>query len=258
LIQVSLSTREREREREQQQQRARGGNFLPKASRLLSAEELFVAPREFESSKGEGKKEGREGKSRPMIRHCRTALHCIQRRRTVAAPHHSFEKSWARANVRYLCFYCSAFSIFLFENHHSITENSGSSFHAFFSQFTSLSLIIKKTKLGIGSVWVRVEKKTTECCIGFGAFALLFDFCPFLFLFFCLTTCTGETQRRFTGSDGWNCPSSFLIISRLRLSAKLNLSSIQDVAGSWYRERERERERDTRAKYMCRRSKRGI
>jgi Zn-finger protein len=110
-------------------------------------------------------------------------------------------------------------------------------------------------------VWVRVEKKTTECCIGFGAFALLFDFCPFLFLFFCLTTCTGETQRRFTGSDGWNCPSSFLIISRLRLSAKLNLSSIQDVAGSWYREREREiREPSTcivvqkeayRAEFLC-------
>jgi hypothetical protein len=103
-----------------------------------------------------------------------------------------------------------------------------------------------------------VEKTLLNVALGRRSVFFRFLFFSFFFLL-CFTTCTRETQRRFTGSDGWNCPSSFLIISRLRLSAKLNLSSIQSkmsrVAGIYIY---RERERDTRAKYMYRRSQRGI
>jgi hypothetical protein len=146
-----------------------------------------------------------------MLRHCCIASHCIAVKdgapHVAAAPHHSFEKSWARANVRCLCFYCSAFSIFLFENHHSITEIRVPHFMRFLSIYLSLS----DHQENETRHWKRVGqggKNPLNVALG-SALLLCFSISGLFFFFFCLTTCTRETQRRFTESDGWNCPSSF-------------------------------------------------
>jgi hypothetical protein len=122
LIQVSLSTRE--------QQRARGQFSAKGEPTSVCRRELFVAPREVESSKGEGKKggKGNHGQWSGTV-----ALHCIASKDGAPSPHRTtLLRRAGRERMFVVCvFIVLHFPFFLFENHHSITENSGSSFHAF-------------------------------------------------------------------------------------------------------------------------------
>jgi len=102
-------------------------------------------------------------------------------RNVVAAPHHSFEKSWA-SDVCFV-FIVLHFSIFLFENHHHSITEFGPHFMRFFflDAFFSiyLSLIMKENRYSALEAWIRA-KKITECCIGLALSAFLSIFSVFV------------------------------------------------------------------------------
>jgi hypothetical protein len=78
----------------------------------------------------------------------------------VAAPHRSFEKRQGRVNVR--CFYCSAFSIFLFEI--IISSLKSGFFHAFFSFYLSSSSSRKRNSAL--EAWARAKEITELHWVG--------------------------------------------------------------------------------------------
>ena len=129
---------------------------------------------------------GKGEKSRSM--NGAAALHCHQRRRTECrrrtALHHSYEKSWAGECC---LFYCSAFSLFLVRNHHSITESG--------LIFTRFSIYLSSSKKTITQHWKRGSgRKKSLNCIWVGALTLSIS----AFLFdFCLTTCTRESTTEW-------------------------------------------------------------